>query len=173
MPDGLIPCPFCGGEVMRRDALWPSEGDRDAVIHAEPSDCPLRVFEDDTWGGSLYGRWNGGLMHDREKVAALMMRLGVATGHGDTIDELLGVLEFELSGSFKREYERGRDEGGGVYCMRPILFEHLREWFKAVTPNGIQVDGSVRLNCLLLPASRYMDEPEEVRNVTIYYASGL
>ncbi len=110
MPDGLIPCPFCGGEVMRRDALWPSEGDRDAVIHAEPSDCPLRVFEDDTWGGSLYGRWNGGLMHDREKVAALMMRLGIATGHGDTIDDLLWVLETHLSGSFKREYERGRDD---------------------------------------------------------------
>ena len=57
----LRPCPFCGGEVMRRDALWPSEGDRDAVIHAEPSDCPLQVFQDDTWGGSLYGRWNADL----------------------------------------------------------------------------------------------------------------
>jgi len=30
---------------------------------------------------------------DREKVAAMMLRLGIATGHGDTIDDLLGELE--------------------------------------------------------------------------------
>ena len=57
----LLPCPFCGGAVRRRDALWPAEGDSDAVIHAEPTDCPLQVFSDGTWGGSVYGRWNAGL----------------------------------------------------------------------------------------------------------------
>jgi len=29
----------------------------------------------------------------REKVASLMLRIGVATGHGDTIDDLLSELE--------------------------------------------------------------------------------
>lgn len=28
----LLPCPFCGGAVRRRDALWPSDGDSDAAI---------------------------------------------------------------------------------------------------------------------------------------------
>jgi hypothetical protein len=37
----LLPCPFCGGRMQRRDALWPSEGDTDAIIHAEPTDCPI------------------------------------------------------------------------------------------------------------------------------------
>lgn len=37
----LLPCPFCGGEVMRREALWPSEGDTDGIIHVNPGDCPL------------------------------------------------------------------------------------------------------------------------------------
>ena len=30
---------------------------------------------------------------DREKVAQMMMRLSIATGHGDTIDDLLAELE--------------------------------------------------------------------------------
>ena len=29
----------------------------------------------------------------REKVAAMMIRLSIATGHGDTLDDLLGELE--------------------------------------------------------------------------------
>jgi len=45
---------------------------------------------------------------DREKVAALMMRLSLATGHGDTLDDLLATLEGEIARRFQREYERGR-----------------------------------------------------------------
>ncbi len=33
---------------------------------------------------------------DREKVAAMMLRLSIATGHGDTIDDLLGELEAHI-----------------------------------------------------------------------------
>jgi hypothetical protein len=32
----------------------------------------------------------------REKVAAMMLRLSIATGHGDSFDDLLGELEAEL-----------------------------------------------------------------------------
>jgi hypothetical protein len=40
----LLPCPFCGGAMQPRDALWPSEGDVDGIIHANPTDCPLPEF---------------------------------------------------------------------------------------------------------------------------------
>lgn len=54
----LLPCPFCDGEVQPRDALWPSDGDSDAVIHASPSVCPLLVFSNDTADKSVYVLWN-------------------------------------------------------------------------------------------------------------------
>lgn len=37
----LKTCPFCGGAMQLRYALWPSEGDTDAVIHAAPTECPI------------------------------------------------------------------------------------------------------------------------------------
>lgn len=54
----LLPCPFCGGRMLFRSALWPSDGDRDGFIHAAPTDCPLTVFEDGTADGSVVARWN-------------------------------------------------------------------------------------------------------------------
>lgn len=54
----LLPCPFCGKAMMLRGALWPSEGDRDAVIHAEPTDCPLYDFSNDTADESIIEVWN-------------------------------------------------------------------------------------------------------------------
>lgn len=57
-PTELLPCPFCGKAMMLRGALWPSEGDRDAVIHAEPTDCPLYDFSNDTFDESIVEVWN-------------------------------------------------------------------------------------------------------------------
>jgi len=54
----LKPCPFCGKAMMLRGALWPSEGDTDAVIHAEPTDCPMYDFCDGTADGSIAEKWN-------------------------------------------------------------------------------------------------------------------
>ena len=35
--------------------------------------------------------------HEREKVAAWMMRQGYATGHGDTVEDLLKELEWQIA----------------------------------------------------------------------------
>ena len=35
-------------------------------------------------------------MNDREKLAAWMIRFGFATGHGDTMEQLLDALETEI-----------------------------------------------------------------------------
>ena len=56
--NGLLPCPFCGGAVQPRDALWPSEGDSDAVIHAAPTDCPISIFSNGSTDKSIYALWN-------------------------------------------------------------------------------------------------------------------
>jgi hypothetical protein len=57
----LLPCPFCNGAMQLRYALWPSEGDRDAVIHAAPTSCPIEgAFSIDTFdnGVSVSEAWN-------------------------------------------------------------------------------------------------------------------
>lgn len=54
----LKPCPFCWKAMLLRGALWPSEGDRDAIIHAVPTDCPLPQFSNDTFDGSIVEVWN-------------------------------------------------------------------------------------------------------------------
>ncbi len=56
--DQLRECPFCGKALMLRGALWPSEGDTDAIIHAEPTDCPMYDFCDGTTDRSIVERWN-------------------------------------------------------------------------------------------------------------------
>jgi hypothetical protein len=56
----LLPCPFCGGAMQPRDALWPSEGDTDGIIHANPTDCPLPEFSIQVAdeGVSVAAAWN-------------------------------------------------------------------------------------------------------------------
>ena len=54
----LKPCPFCGGSVLFRAALWPSDGDTDGIIHAQPTSCPMVVFDNGKSDGSLIAVWN-------------------------------------------------------------------------------------------------------------------
>lgn len=58
MSEELKPCPFCGGEMQFRAALWPSDGDRDSVIHADPSECGIQDFTTDTADKSVIAAWN-------------------------------------------------------------------------------------------------------------------
>jgi hypothetical protein len=42
---------------------------------------------------------------EREKLAAWMMRQGYATGHGDTVEDLLKELEWQIEERIKNERE--------------------------------------------------------------------
>ena len=58
MASELKPCPFCRKPMMLREALWPSEGDTDAIIHADKTDCPMFGFGDGSADGSIVEKWN-------------------------------------------------------------------------------------------------------------------
>lgn len=54
----LEPCPFCGEDVMFRKALFPSDGNVDAIIHHSPTNCGMGVFSTDTTDESVIDDWN-------------------------------------------------------------------------------------------------------------------
>ncbi|GAA5662619.1 hypothetical protein Brsp07_01089 [Brucella sp. NBRC 14130] len=64
MVSELKPCPFCSKTMMLRSALWPSEGDADAIIHADPTDCPMLGFSDGSADGSIIEKWNCSLSNE-------------------------------------------------------------------------------------------------------------
>lgn len=64
MASELKPCPFCSKTMMLRSALWPSEGDADAIIHADPTDCPMLGFCDGSADGSIIEKWNCSLSNE-------------------------------------------------------------------------------------------------------------
>ena len=45
---------------------------------------------------------------ERQKLAAWMMRQGYATGHGDTIKDLLKELEWQIEERIRNEREGGK-----------------------------------------------------------------
>ncbi|OPE72569.1 hypothetical protein BEU27_30265, partial [Bacillus anthracis] len=47
-----------------RSALWPSEGDADAIIHADPTDCPMLGFSDGSADGSIIEKWDCSLSNE-------------------------------------------------------------------------------------------------------------
>ncbi|MCO7727822.1 hypothetical protein NJB93_14620 [Brucella intermedia] len=66
MASELKPCPFCRKPMMLREALWPSEGDTDAIIHADKTDCPMFGFGDGSADGSIVEKWNICSSHDED-----------------------------------------------------------------------------------------------------------
>jgi hypothetical protein len=54
----LLPCPFCQGAVQFRKALHICDGNTDAIIHAEPSNCGMAQFEDGSTDESIVAKWN-------------------------------------------------------------------------------------------------------------------
>ena len=101
----LLPCPFCGGEMQHRYALWPTEGDRDAIIHNVPggTSCPIEgAFSIDTFdnGVSVAEAWN--------RRASPSPAGGVQGALLDQIEEALtgvnhALMELPLPGSGKEK----------------------------------------------------------------------
>ena len=58
------------------------------------------TLEQSSHGKAFSFAWEHGVV-EREKVAAWMMRLGYATGHGDSVEDLLQELDWQI-----REQER-------------------------------------------------------------------
>lgn len=70
--------------MMLRDALWPSEGDTDGILHAAPTDCPLGEFSVQVADEcvSVAAAWNKrALSPDLTEVAYLREALRAAKGY--------------------------------------------------------------------------------------------
>jgi len=80
LPD-MRACPFCGARVQLREALWPSEGDTDAIIHVNPTTCPLISFSNGSADGcvTVVEKWNSRKGDDRDElIEALRAQLDVS-----------------------------------------------------------------------------------------------
>jgi len=68
---------------------------------------------------------------EREKLAAWMMRQGYATGHGDTVEDLLKELDWQIEERIKNEREACAKvcEGLGVHPALNV-FNGGPEWYK-------------------------------------------
>ena len=65
-------------------------------------------------------------MTDKEKVAQWMIRQGYATGHGDTIEDLLKELEWQILENWHRAMVNSM-KAERKACLKEIAIE-LDEW---------------------------------------------
>ena len=72
-----------------------------------------------------------GAAAEREKLAAWMIQRGYATGHGDTVEDLLKELEWQIEESVRNEREACAKvcEGLGVHPALNV-FNGGPEWYK-------------------------------------------
>lgn len=95
----LRECPFCRNDVQMRQALWPHDGNVDAIIHDHPTDCGLLTFSigrtDE--GVSTAAAWNRRAPSPEltQLVKAARIALGRMTGGMDGYWPA-GVNEVEL-----------------------------------------------------------------------------
>ena len=82
-------CP-CGWNAMLRPTPAACEEAKHLIASVAGGDWYTLALDLDTFVWEQNQKLR---LVEREKVAALMMRLSIATGHGDTIDNLLSELE--------------------------------------------------------------------------------
>ena len=66
---------------------------QDDIIRMAREACP---YTTDKTRGAFYEGFLKGAVAEREKVAAWMLQRSYATGHGDTIEDLLVELEWQV-----------------------------------------------------------------------------
>ena len=65
-------------------------------------------------------------MTDKEKVAQWMIRQGYATGHGDTVEDLLKELEWQIAENWTNALIKGV-EGEREACAK-LCEDNAKEW---------------------------------------------
>src|ERR1700749_106334 len=88
----LLPCPWCKGTVQFRKALWISDGNTDAIIHAGPTNCGMVEFSDGTTDESIIAKWN--------------TRAPSTVG----VEALIEIARQETSGEIENRHEVDTDE---------------------------------------------------------------
>jgi hypothetical protein len=65
-------------------------------------------------------------MDDTEKLSQMMIRCGLATGHGDTIDDLIFELEKQIKNTSKA-FRNSREEIEQLRLKKKIAVKWIRE----------------------------------------------
>ena len=73
----------------------------------------IRMARSDDWAADVSLKWDAFFVRfanlvaaaEREKVAAWMIQRGYATGHGDTTEDLLNELNWQIAGRIAAERE--------------------------------------------------------------------
>ena len=77
------------------------------------------------------------LAAEREKVAQWMMRRGYATGHGDTIEDLLAELDWQIAENWNRAMINGmKTERDTIY----VLLDRLVDTYESMDRQGSAED---------------------------------
>ncbi|WP_347271190.1 hypothetical protein [Rhizorhabdus histidinilytica] len=91
----LLRCPFCHGAMQFRKALWPSDGDSDAIIHAVlgGSNCPMGDFGNGTADESIISLWNTRIPdHPAENAKSSGDRAGAENAQVGDVERLARAI---------------------------------------------------------------------------------
>lgn len=80
----LLECPRCGGPAQFRKALWPSDGNTDAVLHRVGEGCPLDHYS--------IGSTDEGVIADWNALAALRERRPAAVDREAELREVVQLV---------------------------------------------------------------------------------
>ena len=122
---------------MLRGALWPAEGDRDAVIHAGPTDCPLYDFANDTFDGSIVEVWNrrAALSDQAARIAELETELYLLRNDRANKADQIYDLETSLTAS--------RAECEGLRAALEEIANPLDTMRRRAAETGRRLDGAI------------------------------
>jgi len=77
------------------------------------------------------------LTAEREKVAQWMMQRGYATGHGDTIEDLLAELDWQIAENWNRAMINGMKTERDTIC---VLLDRLADTYEDLDRQGSAED---------------------------------